>query len=103
MHRAVGNLGLSNPADPAPGRPARPSLPVWVHLAAFALSIVVPLWCLLGFLAWTSVEQARSEYQQQTMVVARNLALEVNRELAGLAGLLRALATSPALQDGDLR
>ena len=74
-----------------------------MHLAAFALSIVIPLWCLLGFLAWTSVGKARSAYQQQTTVTARNLALEVDRELAGFTGILRALATSPALVDGDLR
>ena len=77
--------------------------PVWVHLVTFALSIVVPLWCLLGLVAWTSVQQARHENQQQTMLVARNLALELDRELAGFGGILHALATSPALQDGDLR
>ncbi|WP_270934582.1 response regulator [Falsiroseomonas oryzae] len=76
---------------------------MWAHLAVFALSIVLPLWCLLGLIAWTSVRQARDDYQQQTMVVARNMALELDRELAGFSGILSALATSPALQDGDLR
>ncbi len=78
-----------------------PAQPIWVHLAAFALSIVVPLWGLLGYVAWSSVEQARRENQQQTILVARNLALELDSELAGFGGILRALATSPALQDGD--
>ncbi len=81
----------------------RRARPVWAHLVIFALSIVVPLWCLLGFVAWNSVQGARRENQQQTMLVARNLALELDRELAGFGGILRALATSPALQDGDLR
>jgi PAS domain-containing protein len=87
----------------APGRHPRPARPVWVHLATFALSIIVPLWGLLGVVAWTSVQQARRENQQQTTLVARNLALELDRELAGFGGILSALATSPALQDGDLR
>ncbi|MES2710404.1 MAG: hypothetical protein V4653_02385, partial [Pseudomonadota bacterium] len=84
-------------------RRARPARPIWVHLATFALSIVVPLWCMLGLLAWTTVQQARRDSQQQTILVARNLALELNRELAGFGGILSALATSPALQQGDFR
>ncbi|WP_376091981.1 response regulator [Roseomonas sp. CCTCC AB2023176] len=84
-------------------RPVRRALPVWAHLTIFTLSIVVPLWCLLGVIAWNAVRQARGDYQQQTMLVTRNLALELDRELASLGGLLRPLATSPALQDGDLR
>lgn len=79
------------------------ALPVWAHLAVFALSIVLPLWCLLGVIAWTSVQKARDDYQQQTMVVARNIALQLERELSGFEGILSALATSPALEDGDLR
>ncbi|MBL6454844.1 PAS domain-containing protein [Belnapia sp. T6] len=35
--------------------------------------------------------------------MARNIALELDRELAGFGGTLRSLATSPALQDDDLR
>ncbi|PWS36655.1 hypothetical protein DFH01_16080 [Falsiroseomonas bella] len=65
--------------------------------------MVLPLWGLLGWIAWTSVQQARDDYQQQTLIVARNLALELDRELASFGGTLRALATSPALEDGDLR
>lgn len=83
-------------------RSLRRTLPVWGHLTIFALSIVVPLWCLLGVLAATSVQGARREYEAQTMLVARNLALELDRELAGFAGILSALATSPALEGTDL-
>ncbi|MBY0338611.1 MAG: response regulator [Acetobacteraceae bacterium] len=75
---------------------------MWAHLAAFALAIVLPLWGLLAVAAWTTVQDRRADLQQQTVRVARNLAQELDRELAGLEGLLRALATSPALADGDL-
>jgi signal transduction histidine kinase/ActR/RegA family two-component response regulator len=76
---------------------------MWAHLALFALTIVVPLWCALGALVVVSLEGTRREYESQTMIAARSLAQELDRELTGLAGMLRALATSPALADGDLR
>jgi PAS domain S-box-containing protein len=85
------------------GLQVRPARPIWVHLVLFALSIVVPLWGLLGFVTWSAVQQARRESQQQTVLLARNLALELDRELAGFGGTLNALATSPALEDGNLR
>lgn len=93
--------GISN-ASPPP-RPLRRALPAWVHLAIFAISIVFPLWCLIGFIAMNSVEQARNEYQEQARVMVRNIALELDRELAGFGGILLTLATSPSLQDGDYR
>jgi PAS domain S-box-containing protein len=89
-------MSLSGPSN-------RTARPVWAHLVVFALSIVVPVWGLLGFVAWSSVQQARRESQEQTLLVARNLALELDRELAGFGGILNALATSPALEDRDLR
>ncbi len=88
---------------PPVATPRRLALPVWAHLAAFALAVLIPLWWLLGFVAWSAVDKARRDYQQNAMLVARNLALELDGELAGFNGLLRALATSPALQDGDLQ
>ncbi len=90
------------PAGRVPGRSGKRARPVWIHLATLALSIVVPLWMLLGLLAWTSVQQARRESQQQIILLARNLAFELDREFAGYAGILKALATSPSLEEGDL-
>ncbi|RYJ02816.1 MAG: PAS domain S-box protein [Acetobacteraceae bacterium] len=81
----------------------RRARPIWAHLATFALSIVIPLWGLVGFVAWTSLQGEKRENQQQTMLVARSLALQLDGELAGFGGVLKALATSPALQDGDFR
>ncbi|NGM20893.1 PAS domain-containing protein [Roseomonas stagni] len=83
-----------------PGRPARP---IWAHLAVLVLSVVVPLWCLLGFVGWAALRAERRDNQQQTILVARNLALELDRALGGFGASLRALATSPAITDGDLR
>ncbi|WP_052401874.1 hybrid sensor histidine kinase/response regulator [Muricoccus aerilatus] len=87
----------------APERPARLVLSVRAHLAVFALSIIVPLLCLLGLAGWVAVQQARREYEHQTILVTRNLAFDLDRELASYSGILKALATSPAIQDGDLR
>ncbi len=79
------------------------ALPIWAHLAIFAVCIVIPLWGLSGFAAWMSVQRESSDYQQQTKMVARNLAFELGRELSSVSGVLKVLATSPAIEDGDLR
>lgn len=94
-------LGISSVS--APPRSFRRALPAWAHLAIFALSIVLPLWCLIGLIALKTVDLAREDYQQQVRVVARNIALELDRELAGIGGILLTLATSPSLQLGDFR
>jgi signal transduction histidine kinase len=80
-------------------RPARLALPVWVHLNVFALLVLLPLWCLLGYGAWNSVQEKRAEQERRTLLLARELAPDLERELTGFGGLLKALATSPSLRD----
>src|SRR4051794_32061037 len=81
---------------------SRYALPIWSHLAIFALAILLPLGCIVGLGTWVYVKQARSDYERQTLLLARKLGSDLDRELSGLTGMLKALATSPALQDGDL-
>lgn len=78
-------------------------LPLWAHFSVSALAILLPLWCLLGLGAWIYVDKTRADYEQQTLVLARKVGSGLENQLSGLGGMLQALATSPALQDGDFR
>jgi signal transduction histidine kinase len=86
----------------APPRSPRRAKPVWAHLVIATLAVLLPLLGLLGAGVWVYAQQTRKEDERQTLLTARRLAATVDRELASFAGMLRALATSPTLLDGDL-
>jgi signal transduction histidine kinase len=88
--------------DVALSRPTPRAKPVWAHLLIATFAVLLPLLSLLGAGAWVYAQQARNEDERQTLLTARRLAATVDRELASFAGMLRALATSPVLADGDL-
>ncbi|MDT7952221.1 MAG: hypothetical protein RQ966_12025 [Acetobacteraceae bacterium] len=84
-------------------RGRRFTLPIWAHLAGFALAVMLPLWALVLYIGLSSLERERAEYQNQTMLVARSFAVDLDHELSGFKSILSVLATSPALADGNLR
>lgn len=72
------------------------------HLVALAASILLPLVLAAAGLLWWYAHTERDRYQQDALVLARELARGVDREIDGIILALQALATSPALADGDL-
>ena len=86
---------------PAPPSLSRRAYPLWVHLALFAVAILLPLWLALGAGVWMYVDHARRSYERQTLQLARKLGTDLDRRLTALGGMLQALATSPAIDTGD--
>ncbi|MFE1598445.1 ATP-binding protein [Methylobacterium sp. ID0610] len=81
---------------------SRRALPLWYYIAALNLALLVPGFAVTVVLLhqWVAAERSRLE----TATVAINLeALEtIDRFLAAQVATLQALATSPALETGDL-
>lgn len=87
-------------AAPVPRRSPLRSIPV--RLAAFALALALPILGLAGIVLWQYAAAERVRVEDGALDRARGIAVAVERELAGLAATLEALALSPSLQAGNL-
>lgn len=75
--------------------------PLRTALGLFALSLVLPAVLFFGLQYRAALSEKRSEIEHENLQLARAVAADVNRELMIKKGQLAALATSPALHDGD--
>ncbi len=73
------------------------------HLFLFALCVIVPVLAFALYVSVQLLEQNRTAIQNGAMDRARALMTAVDAELIGSTTSLRALATSSALEVGDLR
>ena len=80
----------------------RRGLPAQAHVVALAAAVLLPLALAAAALLWRAAEAERDRSRQDALGLARRLAADVDRELDGVVLTLQALATSPALQAGDL-
>lgn len=65
--------------------------------------MALPLLMLAGFLLYGAAQAERTRLENEGSAAARDIALLLERDLAGLFALLRGLSTSTSLQSGDLR
>ena len=72
------------------------------HLIVFGLAAFLPMTILAGFLLFRSAASERADLEARLLHVAENLSADLDRELSNLITTLKTLATSPALQAGDL-
>jgi hypothetical protein len=72
------------------------------YLLCLVAAVVLPLLAFAGFLLtrYAATEQAR--FERDALQNARQVALVIDGELAGLVALLKGLASSSALERGDL-
>ncbi|MBO0712275.1 MAG: cache domain-containing protein, partial [Acetobacteraceae bacterium] len=75
--------------------------PLRTALGLFALSLVLPAVLFFGLQYRTALSEKRSEIERENLQLARSVAADVNRELMIKYAELAALATSPALREGD--
>src|ERR1044072_5349833 len=71
-------------------------------LIVFCLADFLLMTILAGFLLFRSAASERADLEARLLHVAENLSDDLDRELSNLITTLKTLATSPALQAGDL-
>lgn len=72
-------------------------------LFALIAAVVIPLLAFSGLILNRHVTAERERLEEQAVEWARHIALIVDGELNGLVALLRGLASSTSLQNGDMR
>jgi PAS domain S-box-containing protein len=90
-------------ADPAPPeRGASRARPFAWHLGALTLGLLVPSLLFIGILLLNFTRAERGRIEGEARNRASLMAVGLDREVANVATTLRALATSPSLQQDDL-
>jgi hypothetical protein len=84
----------------APRRPRQSRRILW-HLALFGLGILVPVLMVAAIVAihFASIEQTRCRHD--ALLLARQIADDVDRELDSAIAMSQSLSAAPSLQRGD--
>ena len=72
-----------------------------IYLAAFAAALTIPLLLLAAFLTWRFTEAENRQLRAGALQLTETVAAEIDRILTSRLAILRALATSPAIDAGD--
>jgi hypothetical protein len=72
------------------------------HLAILSLTVLLPQVLLGALFVWRQTEEHRQTLEHVAIVMAKERAAALDRELEGMIGALQALATSPLIESGDL-
>ena len=72
------------------------------HLLAFAAAVLLPVSVLTAALLFNSAQLERTQIEARLDQVVDDLAEDTDLYLSNLVSILQTLATSPALQAGDL-
>jgi PAS domain S-box-containing protein len=81
----------------------RGGFPLAWHITALCAAVAIPLLLLSGFLLYGAAQTERSRLEDEARGSARDIAVLLERELAGKAAMLQGLATSTSLQNRDLQ
>ena len=73
------------------------------HLFIFAAALILPLLVVVGIALFSIVNSNVATTRQQLIRTAGDISGGVDREVLGYLTVLKTLATSPDLEDGDLR
>ena len=72
------------------------------RVMALVAACILPMWVFVGYLSFTSFDHGRQELEQSLSLASRTQLHGLEREIAMIEASLRALATSPNLDRGDL-
>jgi PAS domain S-box-containing protein len=101
-----GDPGGNRPAAARPGAAARGAWwrrwSIRRHLTALVLAVLVPMLVFAGLLLWQVAHTQRQELQEDAVRLADTLTARVDRQLLGFVWALQVLASSPALDRGDI-
>src|SRR4051794_15160407 len=101
----LGDPGVSRQAPKRPGAVPRGLLTRWStrrHLLALVAAVLAPMLVFAGMLLWDVAQIQRRQLQQEAVGLAGTLAARVDRQLQGSVSALQVLASSPALDRGDI-
>jgi hypothetical protein len=86
-----------------PGAPAKQarSRPIQWHLTLFGVGILVPVLIVSAMAAMHLAAIERARYQHDALVLARNIADDIDRELGTTIAIAQTLALAASLQRGD--
>jgi diguanylate cyclase (GGDEF)-like protein len=84
-----------------PDRP-RWALSIRSRIAALVVVCLLPASMVAGFLVVLSHNRGRAELEQVILAASQALVLVVERDFAGVEAALRALSTSPSIDEGNL-
>ena len=75
--------------------------PVTQYLILFLLSVLIPALAISGFLVFAAVQADKDRANREALQLSRSIASMIEREIEGSNESLLALASSPALQQGN--
>jgi PAS domain S-box-containing protein len=101
LNGSAGSRPVS-PPDTALRQPRRAGLSLRARLLLLVVASVVPLVCMGVFREYWDYRVEREQVYERLRTMARGMAVAVERELQLQVSALETLATSPALQAGDL-
>lgn len=90
--------------DAGAGRPLPPGRRTSFRrlILLLMLGVALPLLGLTGLTVWRTMESEQARFENHLLATARALALAVERELGQSAAMVRIMASSNRLPDGDL-
>src|SRR5919107_244695 len=101
----LGGPGRGRRAPKRRGTIGRGALARWStrrHLTALVAAVLVPILVFAGVLLWEVAQSQRRELQHEAVGLADTLAATVDRQLQGFVSALQVLASSPALDRGNI-
>jgi PAS domain S-box-containing protein len=99
--RTQSTTAIEQTADPPlAGKQARSHSIQW-HLALFGVCILVPVLIVSAIAAMHLASIERARYQHDALMLARNIANDIDRELGTTIAMAQTLALAPSLQRGD--
>jgi signal transduction histidine kinase/CheY-like chemotaxis protein len=87
-------------SDVAFSRPRR-GWPLYVHLMLFGLALSLPVLAFAGLVLSQLNALDRLRFEERILDAAQEVAYELDQKFAGAISTVKALATSPALQQGN--
>ncbi len=85
-----------------PGSPFRfPQFTLVQHLLILTVTVLLPQVLLGTLIAWRYTNEQRLSLEKSAIVMVRERAASLDRELEGVIGALQALATSPLIDEQD--
>ena len=75
--------------------------PIWFYLAALSAALTIPILAVSAFMTWNFAQSEKVRLTRDVSDVNLQVLWALERQQSADIAMMRALATSPALRDGD--